>query len=355
MLNVEKQLFGFLDDGGEVYRYNIVTPDLKLSVLNLGATVQSLCVRDKNGAMRDVALGFDTVYDYTRQTFYMGAVVGRCANRTANGEFVLNGQKYTLFKNDGRNHLHGGKTGFDKKLWRAETLENGISFTLESPDGDEGYPGRLCVTVNYILQNETELRLEYRAVSDKTTVCNLTNHTYFNLSGGKDILSHRVKLYSNAYSPTDEENIPLGTLEKTDNTPMDFKTPGTVGEKMNFDFAQIKKARGYDHNFAVENYDGTLRPCAEIYSPESGISLDVYTTLPGMQFYTGNFINGNVPGKGGAVYGPYGGLCVETQYFPNAVNNGDMPSPIINANKVQKSVTLWRFSENSQNAGAQIL
>lgn len=343
MLSVEKQLFGFLESGEEVHRYNIVTPKMRLSVLDLGATVQSLWVPDKNGVMKDVVLGFDSVYDYIRQTSYMGAVVGRCANRIAGASFTLEGQTYRLFKNDGENHLHGGKCGFDKRLWNASVLENGISFSLESPDGDEGYPGKLSVTVSYILQENSALRLEYSASSDKTTVCGLTNHTYFNFSQG-DILGHTVKLYSEYYSPTDNNSIPYA-LESVRNTPMDFSKPASVGEKMDFSFEQIKKAGGYDHNYAVYGYDGGLRPCACVSDGKSGISLKVYTTMPGMQFYTGNFIQSAVPGKNGAEYRPYSGLCVETQYFPNAVNSGAVPSPILNAGSVQSSVTVWEFGK----------
>ncbi|MEG2053298.1 MAG: aldose epimerase family protein [Oscillospiraceae bacterium] len=345
MCKLEKQFFGFTMEGDEIYKYILSNDDIILTVANLGATVLSLLVKDKDGQFVDVVLGYDTVYDYQRQTGYMGATVGRCANRIGGAAFVLNGEKIKLSHNEGANQLHGGKNGFDKKIWKVNDINNGIEMTLFSLNNEEGYPGNMEVKVTFTLENST-FAIEYHALSDADTICNLTNHSYFNLSGANatTLEGEELKLFAEKYTPTDGDNISLGTLENVKDTPLDFRCMHEILRDINSDFPQIKKGNGFDHNFAVEGYDGSLRPCAEAISHKTGIVMKQYTTLPGVQLYTANGLQTSVIGKNSVKYGAHSAFCLETQYFPNAINVPKFLNPLASENVMWKEKTVFEFS-----------
>ena len=335
MAAITGKLFGKMPDGTLVEEYTLRDGDLSCGIITYGGALRSLLVPDREGKPVDILLGFDTLEDYRRQDKYIGALIGRYANRVGGSRFVLEGQEYRLAANESPNHLHGGMAGFDKQVWGVESaLENTLTLTLQSPDGQEGYPGNLEVTVTYTL-GDSALSIDYRAVSDRTTLCNLTNHAYWNLSGHNsgDIREQQFRLPNSRYTPVDAGAIPTGTIDPVEGTPMDLRQLQALGK------------REYDHNWAIDNWDGTLRLAAQAFSPGTGIDMEVLTTLPGIQFYTGNFLDGCPKGKGGAVYPRHGAFCLETQYYPNSPNIPDFPSAVLPAGEVWRSKTVYRFGK----------
>jgi aldose 1-epimerase len=298
--------------------------------------------------MEDVALGFDTLDGYLGAHPYFGAIVGRYGNRIARGRFRLDGAEYTLAKNNGENSLHGGIKGFDKVLWTPAITQSGsaLQLTYLSKDGEEGYPGDLTSQVTYSLGDDNSLRIDYLATTSKPTVLNLTNHTYFNLAGqGKgDILNHQVQIFASTYTPVDAGLIPTGKLEPVQRTPFDFLAPHAVGERIGAAHEQITRGGGYDHNFVLDGASGTLRPAARVQESTSGRVMEVLTAEPGLQFYTGNFLDGTVKGKGGVAYGRRSGFCMETQHFPDSPNQPSFPSTVLRPGQEYRTTTIYRFS-----------
>ncbi len=348
---VRKAPFGKLPDGTEVDLYTLTNArGMVAKVATYGGIVTELHVPDRNGKLGDVVLGFDNLEAYLKGHPYFGCITGRVANRIANGKFTLDGKEYTLAVNNGPNHLHGGIKGFDKAVWAARILPNsetrpGVELTYTSPDGEEGYPGNLKVTVRYILTPNNALRIEYEATTDKPTIVNLTNHSYFNLAGKGDVLEHELRLFASRYTPTDSNLIPTGELKPVAGTPMDFTTPAKIGARI----AQTGgDPTGYDHNYVIDQQagSGANRPAraAEVYEPTTGRVLSMRTTEPGVQLYTGNFLDGSLTGKGGVVYGKHAGFCLEAQKFPNAVNTPGFPSVVLRPGETYRQITVYAFS-----------
>ena len=342
--------FGTMSDGQVATLYTLRNArGGQVQITNYGGIVTALRVPDKNGVRGDVVLGFDTLPQYAAKSPYFGALVGRYANRIAKGRFALDGKSYKLATNNGANHLHGGVRGFDKQLWHAKTLMlpggPALDLTLFSPSGQEGYPGNLNVRVRYTWENDNALRIDYRAVTDKATVVNLTHHTYFNLRGAGlgTILDHQVRLNADRYTPIDSTSIPFGDLAPVAGTPFDFRTFHAIGERIGADNTQIKNGAGYDHNYVLNGKAGQLRRAATVYEATSGREMRVYTTEPGVQLYTGNFLDG-LNGKYGRVYPRRSGFCLETQNFPDAPNHANFPSATLRPGQTYKQTTIYRFS-----------
>lgn len=345
METLNKQGFGHMPDGTPVEQVTLRDGALCCEIITYGGAVRSLTVPDRNGQPVDVVLGFDTLEDYRAQDKYMGALVGRYANRIGGSRFTLNGTQYALPANEGANHLHGGPNGFDKQVWAIKDLrENAVTLTLFSPDGQEGYPGSLSIEVTYTLARPA-LEIEYRARCDRDTLCNPTNHTYFNLSGHASgpVEGQHIQVLAGRYTPVAEGSIPTGAVAPVDGTPMDLRTPQPIGAHVNDPFDQLLLTGGYDHNWAIDGWDGTLRPAARVWSPDTGIRLEVQTTLPGIQFYAGNFVEGCPAGKNGAVYGRRGGFCLESQYYPDSPNQPSFPSAVLSAGAEYRSRTVFQF------------
>ena len=336
--------FGTTRDGQAVDEVVLDNGVLRCSLLTYGAALRSLIVQGREGPV-DVALGFDSMEAYETQDKFMGAAVGRYANRIAGAQFTLDGQTYSLARNDGENSLHGGPTGFATRVWKAEEAgECGVTFSRESPDMEEGFPGRLQVSVTYRLEGSA-LHLLYRAVTDRATVCNLTNHTYFNLNGhdaggAMDLL---LTLHAAAYTPVVPGSIPTGEIAPVEGTPMDFRTPHAVGERIDEPFRQLELCGGYDHNWVVDGEMGVLRPAALLESGRTGIRMAVETTLPGVQFYAGNYMDGCPAGKGGARYGRRDGVCLETQFYPDTPNRPTFPTCVLRPGETWAHETVFRF------------
>jgi aldose 1-epimerase len=292
-------------------------------------------------------LGFDTLQEYIDHNPYFGCITGRYANRIANGKFKLNRKEYQLAQNDGKNHLHGGVRGFDKRVWQARLIRTstvvGVKLSYMSPDGEEGYPGNLAVAVTYTLSNHNTLRVRYTASTDKATVLNLTNHTYFNLAGEGDILHHQLMLNADYFTPTDATAIPLGKHADVTGTPMDFRQPSLIGERIEQEYEQLKLGHGYDYNWVINGRPGILRMAASVQDASSGRRLAVHTTQPGVQFYTGNYLN-NLPGKGGAIYPRRAGFCLETQHFPDSPNQPTYPTTVLKPGGQFSEATVFTFS-----------
>jgi aldose 1-epimerase len=345
---VQKMAFGKTDDGTAIDLY-VLTNDkgMTAKVMTYGAILTELDVPDKAGKTADVVLGFDDLKGYLGEHPYFGANVGRVANRIAKGKFTLDGKEYTLATNNGPNHLHGGKKGFDKVVWKAEDASSkngpGVMFTYVSKDGEEGYPGTLTAKVTYTLTADA-LVIEYDATTDKATPVNLAHHSYFNLAGnGKGtILDHEITINADRYTPTDATLIPTGKLESVERTPLDFRKLTAIGKRIK----EIKADPvGYDHNFVLNVGDGKgLHPAAKVREPKSGRVLEVLTTQPGVQFYTGNFLDGKLKGKGGVAYPQYGGFCLEAQHFPDSVNHPEFPSVILKPGQTYAQTTIYKFS-----------
>ena len=350
-LSVTKTGFGKLSDEKEVNMYTLKnSAGVEVRIINYGAIVQSLKVPDKNGKLADVVLGYDTLDEYVKVSPYFGAIVGRYGNRIAKGNFTLDGKEYSLPVNNGANHLHGGPNGFDRVFWDGEIIEKdeiaGVKLIYHSPDGDEGYPGNLTATIIYTLTDQNELRIEYSAKTDMPTVCNLTHHSYFNLSGNftKDILSHQLWINADRFTPVDEGLIPTGELKKVAGTPFDFTSPTAIGEDIDDENEQLKYGLGYDHNWCLNDVDDTMKLQSSLYEPESGRFMEIFTIEPGLQFYSGNFLDGSISGKNNQIYKVRTGLCLETQHFPDSPNQPDFPSTILRPGEEYKTETIYRFS-----------
>lgn len=337
--------FGTLPGGGEAQCVRLSGGGLEAEVLSYGGALRSLRVPSHRGPL-DVALGFDSLEAYREQTGFCGAIVGRCANRTGGARFTLGGREYLLPKNDGENHLHGGPAAFDKRIWTIEDASDSrLVLSLVSADGDAGYPGRLDVRVTYTLADGA-LTIDYYAVSDADTVCNLTSHAYFNLSGhgSGPVSAQRVSIFGDAYTPTDGSLIPTGAIEPVEGTPMDLRAGVVIGEGADAPFEALRLAGGFDQNWVVSGEAGTLRPAARAVSDETGVCMDVLTTQPGVQFYSGNGMDGFPRGKGGAHYARRWGFCLETQAFPDAANHPNFPSPVLKKGAEYRHRTVFRFS-----------
>lgn len=319
---------------------------LSCEILTYGGALRCLNVPDRNGRSVDVVLGFDSLEDYMEQTGFLGALIGRFGNRIGNAEFELDGKRYELFKNDGANHLHGGRRGFDKRIWKIEARDDTkLALSLVSEDGEEGYPGRLEVYVLYELK-EDALEISYRAFSDADTLCNLTNHAYFNLSGHDSgtVEKQLIKINTSHYTPTDAGLIPTGEIADVTGTPMDLREPVVIGERADLDFEALRFGGGFDHNYAIDGADGTLRLAAVAESRETGVVLETWTTLPGVQFYSGNGMAGLPKGKNGAPYDRRWGFCLETQVYPDAPHHANFPSALLKKGAEYRTKTVYRFA-----------
>ncbi|MCM2129465.1 aldose epimerase family protein [Larsenimonas rhizosphaerae] len=357
--SVERSAFGTLPDGRRVDLYRIVNGNgVEMEVTNYGGIITSLKTPDAQGRLDDIVLGFGSLDGYLSDAYrqsnpYFGALIGRYGNRIAGGTFELNGKTYDLAKNDGPNHLHGGDKGFNRVLWNATPFENdsgsGLVLTYTSADGEEGYPGKLDVEVTYTLTDNNELAIDYKATTTRATPVNLTQHSYFNLGGegSGDILDHQVMINADEFTPINETLIPTGEIKSVKGTPFDFTKATAIGEQINDDNQQLVRARGYDHNFVIDRAsatDDTLVLAARVSDPESGRVMEVATTEPGIQFYSGNFLDGTLTGKGGNAYGHRSGLALETQHYPDSPNQADFPSTILKPGDTYQSRTVYTFS-----------
>ncbi|MBK5293736.1 MAG: galactose mutarotase [Acidobacteriia bacterium] len=347
---IPKRAFGKTGTGEAVDLYTLSNAKgMRAAITTYGGIVTSLQTPDRTGAMADVVLGFDVIDGYLKEHPYFGALIGRYGNRIGQGKFSLNGNSYTLVRNNGANHLHGGLKGFDKVVWAARDVSSTEAQKLElsytSKDGEEGYPGNLSVTVTYSLTKDNELRIDYAAATDKDTVVNLTNHAYFNLAGqGEgDILGHEVTIHADRYTPVDKGLIPTGQLEKVEGAPFDFRTTHTIGERINSKDTQITLGMGYDHNFVLNSPGGSLALAARVKDSKSGRVMEVLTTEPGLQFYTSNFLDGTLTGKSGKVYQKRSAFCMETQHFPDSPNKAQFPSTLLKPGQQYKTTTVYRF------------
>jgi aldose 1-epimerase len=347
---VSRAPFGTLPDGTAIESFTFTNAHgIEVRAITYGAIIVSLRTPDRTAALADIVLGFDTIDGYLVNSPYFGAVVGRYGNRIAKGRFTLDGTTYQLALNNGPNHLHGGVKGFNAVAWKGEPFSDGrgsgVVFSHISPAGDEGYPGALSMHVTYLLTDTNELSVAYEATTDAPTPVNLTQHSYFNLSGhdAGDILGHEVMLNASRYTPVDATLIPTGELATVAGTPFDFRTPTAIGARIGAADEQIVRGKGYDHNFVVEPGEGGTRLAAQVFDPKSGRTLEVTTTEPGVQFYTGNFLDGTLKGKGGAVYGQRNGFCLETQHYPDSPNQPTFPSTILRPGQTLRSTTVFRF------------
>ncbi len=350
MPTVSERPFGKLPDGTEARLFTLDNGrGMRATITNYGGIVTSLVVPGRGGQEADVVLGYDSLEAYLRATPYFGALVGRYANRIGHARFTLDGATYTLAANDNGNSLHGGLKGFDKKLWDAEPLRDSAGASLRlhlvSPDGDEGYPGKLDVVVTYTVTDSNELRITYLATTDKPTVLNLSHHGYFNLAGhaSGDILGHDLTLAADRFTPVDSLLIPTGELRAVAGTPMDFRTATAIGARIAQDDQQLRFGKGYDHNWVVNGEPGTLRLAASVHDPRSGRTMEVRTTEPGIQFYSGNFLDGSNVGKGGTPYRHRAGFCLETQHFPDSPNHPAFPTTVLRPGQEYRSTTVYRF------------
>jgi len=348
---MEKTVFGTTADGKTADLYTLKNKNgMQVSITNFGATVVSIMVPDKSGKVADVALGYDDLAGYELNKNYLGVLVGRYGNRIAHGKFSIDGTEYTLAKNNGDNSLHGGIKGFNKAMWEAKDVSKGGEAAVEmkyvSKDGEEGYPGNLSVTVVYTLTNKNELKIDYSATTDKKTVVNLTNHTYFNLAGqgNGDILKEELTINADTFTPVDSGLIPTGELKKVEGTPFDFRKPTAIGARIDATDEQIKLGGGYDHNFVLNRKAATgLSLAARVSDPASGRTVEVWTTEPGVQFYTGNFLDGSFKGKGGVAYQKRTAFCLETQHFPDSPNHPSFPTTLLKPGEKYHTTTVYKF------------
>jgi aldose 1-epimerase len=341
--------FGETKDGAAVSLYTLRNNNgAEVGICNYGGLVIFLKVPDRGGRIADVVLGYDELPDYIKNSPYFGALIGRYGNRIAKGKFTLDGKEYTLAVNNGSNALHGGLKGFDKVVWEPRFLASleGPSLELRyvSKDGEEGYPGTLSVLAVYTLTDDNGLKLEYTATTDKDTVVNLTHHSYFNLAGKGDILNHQVMIPADKFTPVDSTLIPTGELKPVDGTPFDFRTPTAIGARIGQDDEQLKFGNGYDHNWVINKQMGQLTLMARVYEPASGRVLEVWSTEPGLQFYSGNFLDGTNKGKGGWVYQFRNGFCMEPQHYPNSPNQPNFPSVVLKPGQVYRNTIIYKFS-----------
>jgi aldose 1-epimerase len=343
-VTISKKHFGTTPDGDEVHLYTLTNDlGLEVSIITYGGAIQSLKTPDRNGSFGDIVLGYETLDDYVRNPRYLGALIGRHANRIALGKFSLNGVDYQLQQNNGENHLHGGFKGFDKRVWKASEDRSTLHLTYLSKDGEENYPGNLSARVSYTLF-DNQLNIEYRAMSDADTIVNLTNHSYFNLTGSGTILDHELTLIADSFTPVTKDLIPIGEIRSVEATPMNFRAAKKIGSAIHQQYDQLGFTGGYDHNFVLNDHDGSLRSVARLYEATTGRTVEIQTTQPGMQFYSGNFLDGSLVGKNGVVYHKYAGLCLEPQHFPDAPNHPNFPSTVLRAGEEYKHTTVLSFS-----------
>ena len=351
IMKIEKIQFGKTIDGIDVEQYIMSNnKGMEISIIDYGGIITSWTAADKKGDYKDIVLGFNTLAEYEAETPYFGALIGRYSNRIAEGKFNLEGQEYTLAVNNGVNHIHGGLKGFDKVVWDAKTILNDSTVSLElsylSKDMEEGYPGNLKAKVTYTLNNEDELSVIYEATTDKPTIVNLTQHSYFNLTAdfNQDILGHEIVINANSYLPVDDTLIPTGEFREVNKTPFDFRKSKAIGKQINDENAQLEIGNGYDHCWVLNDQDKGLRFVASAYEAVSGRLLEVYSDKPGIQFYTGNFLDGTLPTKSKGTYQIRTGFCLETQHYPNSPNQDNFPSVILNPGNKYKSKTVFRLS-----------
>jgi aldose 1-epimerase len=345
-MSITKESFGQTPDKQTVVLYTLTNPNgIKAKITNYGATLVSLETPDRDGNFTDIVLGFDTLDGYLKEHPYFGVIVGRYANRIGKGRFVLEGVEYKLATNNGPNHLHGGIKGFDKVVWKVEDVKTtddtaSVKLSYLSKDGEEGYPGNLNCSVTYTLTKDNEIKIEYEATTDKTTIVNMTNHAYWNLAGqgNGDILGHELMLNADKYTPVDEGLIPTGEIKDVKGSPMDFTKLMTIGSRID------QVAGGYDHNYVLNSGGGKLALAAKVYEPTTGRTMEIYTTEPGIQFYSGNFLDGSITGKSGKVYKKHYGFCLETQHFPDSPNKPQFPSVVLKPGEKYQTETVLKLS-----------
>jgi aldose 1-epimerase len=347
-VDVTRASFGMTPAGDAVDVFTLANAHgLELRALTYGGIIVSLTVPDRDGRMSDVVLGHDSLEEYLSDSSYFGAIIGRFANRIAGARFTVDGKQYRLAANDGPNHLHGGRTGFDRVVWRAAPFRTsdaaGVALSYTSPDGEEGYPGNLDVRVRYTLTNRNELVVDFLATTDQATPVNLTQHTCFNLTGKGDVLGHLLRINADLMTPVDESLIPTGSFAPVDGGPFDFRTLTGIGARIAAADEQLRRGGGYDHNFVLKRSEPGMVHAAQVVEPASGRTLDVYTTEPGLHFYSGNFIDGRVCGKAGRVHGPGAGLCLETQHYADSPNQPGFPSTLLRPGEQYRSRTVFAF------------
>lgn len=347
-MNLTIKPFGTTPDGINVdlYTFSIDT-GFEVSITNFGGAITSIKTPGRGGQLADVVLGYDTLAEYVEHPRFLGALIGRHANRIALGKFSLNGVDYQLPQNNGVNHLHGGR-GFHKVVWAATPIQKedvvGVNLKYLSPDGEDAYPGNLTVEVDYLVNNNNELRIDYRATTDKDTIVNLTNHSYFNLAAAGSILDHELMINAESFTPVTADLIPTGEVRAVEQTPLDFRSPVRIGDRINADYDQLKFTGGYDHNFVLRGSAHELKLAARAHDPVSDRVMEVFTSQPGLQFYSGNFLDGSLTGKGGVVYQKYGAFCLETQHFPDTPNHPNFPSTVLRAGEKYEQTAVFRFS-----------
>lgn len=343
---VSREAFGTAKCGTQIYRYYISnSKGFKAGVINYGAILVNLFAPDKDGKLQDIVLGYDALEPYFENGSFFGAVIGPNANRIGNASFVLDGEKYVLDINDGANNLHSHKElGYHKRIWDAQEGTDSVTFSLQDEDGSMGFPGNKRISVTYTVTEDNELRIHYQAESDRNTIINLTNHTYFNLAGhgSESILDHKLQLLASSYTPAAEGSIPTGEIAKVEGTPFDFREGKRIGDEIDADNEQLRIGLGYDHNWVIDGEIGRLREFATVSEEKSGRVMKAYTDLPGVQFYAGNCIT-ETAGKEGAVYHKRCGLCLETQYYPDAANKPEFPSAVFGPDRKYDSLTVYKF------------
>jgi len=350
MMSIEKKPFGETKSGEKVDVYTLRNANgYDAQITNYGGILVFLETPDRTGKLGDVVLGYETLNEYIENNPYFGALIGRYANRIAKGKFKLNNKEYTLATNNGENHLHGGIVGFDKVVWDAREIRDaegvGLELAYLSKDGQEGYPGNLSVTVRYFWSNDNELKIDYAATTDRETIVNMTHHSYFNLTACKrDTLDHELMFNAERFTPVDETLIPTGELRSVKGTPMDFTKPTAIGARIEQEDEQLRIGSGYDHNWVLNDYDGSIRMAASVYEPTSGRVMEVHTTEPGLQLYAGNFLDGSITGKNGVVYYKRYGFCLETQHFADSPNKPDFPTTVLKPCGKYTSTTIYKFS-----------
>jgi aldose 1-epimerase len=343
---VSMKPFGKMPDGTQVELYTLTNASgMQAEITTYGATVVSLKTPDRTGKYADIVLGMEDLAGYRKQANFFGATIGRYGNRIGHAQFSLDGKKYDLPKNDGENTLHGGPEGFDKRVWKARPAGGSLEMSYVSKDGEEGFPGKLSAKVVFTL-GANELKIDYTATTDKDTVANLTNHSYFNLAGQGEgnILQHQVTINASRFTPVDAGLIPTGELQAVKGTPFDFTTPTAIGVRIEQDDQQLKFGKGYDHNWVLDKSNGGLTKAAEVYESQTGRVMEVWTTEPGLQFYTGNFLDGSIRGKGGKAYPHRGAFCMETQHYPDSPNKPSFPPTELKPGSTYHTTTIYRFS-----------
>ena len=344
-MHITNSQFGLMPDGERIEIFSLANDQaMEVRIINYGGIITSIKVPDRDGKIDDVVLGHDSLEGYLNRSRYFGALIGRFANRIARGRFTLNGTGFQLAINNGHNHLHGGLRGFDKIVWEAQEIDEGVQLNYLSKDTDEDYPGNLNATVTYRLNDANELRIDYYATTDRDTIINLTNHSYFNLAGSGTILNHELQIEADAFTPIDETLIPTGEIRNVKGTPLDFTSPTAIGARIGNPDQQLRLAGGYDHNFVLRGDPGRLRTAARVYEPQTGRMMEVFTTQPGLQFYSGNFLDGTLVGKSGRAYTKHSGCCFEAQHFPDSPNQPDFPSTVLRPGEKYHHTTIYRFS-----------